>query len=205
MRRFSIALMAAVLTSAGAQAQDKDKNYETEFAGKMFAGAVGKDKNYACFVRSYDPDHLARHSLQKVKAMKLLVTGETDAESPRLGYSFRLGVNFRTRKGNFDSSGSCGSAGITDSPAHKTVLGCGVDCDGGGISIEMTPDNKATLVRLERIRIWQNNKPDDEGLDLSGGADDKIFRLDRAKLDQCKSLISDRKELAAMRSIENKK
>jgi hypothetical protein len=45
----------------------------------------------------------------------------------------------------------------------KMQFGCGVDCDGGGISIELNKDHKFTLVRLERIRIWRNNKPDDEG------------------------------------------
>jgi hypothetical protein len=34
---------------------------------------------------------------------------------------------------------------------------------------------------------------------LQGGADDKAFRLDRTGLNECASLIADRKELAAMR------
>jgi hypothetical protein len=56
------------------------------------------------------------------------------------------------------------------------------------------------LIRLERIRFWRNNKPDDEASDsLVAGADDKIFRLDRARLDECRSLVTNRKELAAMR------
>ena len=137
--------------------------------------------------------------------MKLLVTAEPNEETKKLGYSFRMGVNFRNRSGNFDSSGDCGVGGTSTGPTGKPSIGCSVDCDGGGIGVELTPDSKATLVRLERIRIWQNNKPDDEGLDLSGGADDKVFRLDRANLNQCRSLVTDRKELAAMRSIANKK
>ncbi len=35
---------------------------------------------------------------------------------------------------------------------------------------------------------------------FTGGEDDKIFRLDRTNLKECESLITDRKELAAMRS-----
>ena len=35
--------------------------------------------------------------------------------------------------------------------------------------------------------------------DVLKGVDDKVFRLDRTKLDECTSLIADRKELAAMR------
>jgi hypothetical protein len=192
---------------SAARADDEPRG-GAEFPGNLF-GALSKDKNYACFVRSYDSAHLARHKLQKVKAMKLLVTGEPFEEgSPGLSYSFRMGVSFVKRPGNFDSSGSCSRRALD--PADKgddrnAHLGCGVDCDGGGISVELKPDSSATLVRLERIRIWRNNQPEDEGLDLSGGADDKIFRLDRANLNQCRSLITDRKELAAIRSLANKK
>lgn len=198
-----LALVAAVAVSAlpvAAQAEDEPK-VDPQFPSKMFAGTVNKDKNYACFVRVYDSAHLRRHPLQKVKVMKLLVTAEAEEERPGLSYSFRMGVAFVKKPGNFDSSGSCG---FGESTPDKTVMGCGVDCDGGGITVELKPDNSATLVRLERIRIWQNNKPDEDGLDLSGGADDKVFRLDRAKLAQCSALIADRKELAAMRSLDKK-
>ena len=204
MRRSLVcsALLATSLLPAQMPAARADEARADAFAQQIFGSLPGKDKAYACFVRTYDPGHLVRHPLQKVKAMKLLVTGETDPETQKFGYSFRLGVAFRNRPGNFDSSGDCGIGGITESPAHKSVMGCSVDCDGGGISVEMTADNKSTLVRLERIRIWQNNQPDDEGLDLSGGADDRVFRVDRAKLDMCRSLITDRKELAAIRTLK---
>lgn len=202
MRTLFTVLMAGLALCSTVRADNEVKAKADVFAEQMFAAKPDKDKNYACFVRSYDPGHLTRHPLQKVKAMKLLVTGETNAETKNFGYSFRLAVNFRNRSGAFDSSGDCGVGGMTDSPADKTVMGCSVDCDGGGVTVEMTPDNKSALVRLDRIRIWQNNKPDDEGFSLSGGADDRVFRLDRARLDMCKSLITDRAELAAMRTLK---
>jgi hypothetical protein len=50
------------------------------------------------------------------------------------------------------------------------------------------------------VRIWQNNKPDDEAEDsLVTGADDRIFRLERTDARECGSLVTDRKELAAIR------
>ena len=61
-------------------------------------------------------------------------------------------------------------------------------------------DDKAALIRLERIRIWERNKPDDDASnDLVAGADDKIFRVDLAELRECAELVTDRKELAALR------
>ena len=198
------------LTAAGARAEpakeaikDQSKppvDVNTVFSKRLFAAEVAqKKKAYACFVRQYDAAHLAKHPLQKVNAMKLLVTGEILPEAEKLNYSFRLGVNFRKRPGNFDSSGACNHSEVSENPDGKEMLGCGVDCDGGGISIELPKGEKFTLVRLESIRIWRNNKPEEEGFELSGGADDKVFRLDRASLDQCKSLVTDRQELAAMR------
>lgn len=50
-------------------------------------------------------------------------------------------------------------------------------------------DDKSVLVRLERIRIWERNKAnDDASNDLVAGADDKIFRVDRADLRECAEL-----------------
>jgi hypothetical protein len=171
-----------------------------EFIRQLFAGPVAKNKTYACFVRQYDRDHLARHPLQKVSAMKLLVTAETVPETEGPSVSFRLGVRYRNKTGTYDSSGDCRHGGISAETNNEARLGCGVDCDGGHFDIGLTKDRNATLLRLERIRIWRDNKPDEDAEDeLVAGADDKVFRLDRAGLEECRSLVTDRKELAEMR------
>ena len=182
----------------GETSQEAGEAYFT----RVFAGNYGKqDKSYACFVRRYDADHLAKHNLQKVSAMLLLVTAEKDSDDKtQMSYSFRLGLKFRNRAGNFDSSGFCMRPSESKVAADKLHIHCSVDCDGGGISVEMSNNDKSTLIRLDSIRIWKNNKPEEEGFSLSGGADDRVFRLDRADNEQCKSLVSDRKELAAMRT-----
>ena len=163
----------------------------------MFAGPLGQ-KTYACFVRRYDAGHLAQHPKQKVSAMKLLVTAEDAPEDKTVNYSFRLGFKYRHRAGNFDSSGYCSHI-VAESSGGEIRLGCGVDCEGGGIEVAMK-DDKSALIRLERIRIWERNKPDDdESNDLVAGADDKIFRVDRTDLHECSELVTDRKELAALR------
>ena len=62
------------------------------------------------------------------------------------------------------------------------------------------------LVRLERMRIWQQSKPDEDvSNSLVAGKDDAIFRLDRAPLEECSSPITDRRELAAIRTVANRK
>jgi hypothetical protein len=182
---------------------------DADFAKRMFAGAVPKPKAYACFVRAYDAGHLAAHPLQKVSVMKLLVSAEkTDPKEDKvLEYSFRLGVSFRDRPGNFDSSGECGHAPTvrnpdTDPPAAAGIdFECDVDCDGGGVTVNLANSDASIIVKLpERIRIWKGKDPDEAAMSaLMAGADDKVFRLDRADPSQCAALVYDRKELAALR------
>ncbi len=64
----------------------------------------------------------------------------------------------------------------------------------------LSKDDKSTIIRLERIRTWNRNKPDQEAEGaLVAGADDKIFRVDRADAEECAELVTDRRELAAIR------
>ena len=192
---------AIVAASAGpgrAEQDGIDKAAADAFDGRMFAGPPGK-KAYACFVRRYDAGHLAQHPRQKVGAMQLLVSWEIPSDQQISNYSFRLGIKYRHRPGDFDSSGDCGHVAAADT-GQEIRLGCGVDCDGGGIEVALSKDDKSAIVRLERITVWQRNKPDDDAGDaLLAGAEDKMFRLDRAAPDQCAALVTDRKELAALR------
>ncbi|QQO19968.1 hypothetical protein JJB98_08630 [Bradyrhizobium diazoefficiens] len=197
------ALTLAALTSA-ARAEDGDDVREAgkaeaeTFNARMYAGTPGSEA-YACFVRRYDAEHLARHPKQKVAAMKLLISAEYDKEDKQLHNSFRLGFRYRHRSSDFDSSGSCSHTVFTKN-GDEVRLGCGVDCEGGGIGVALSKDDKSAIVRLARIRVWQNNKPDDDAEEsLVSGADDRIFRLDRTDNGECASLVADRKELAALR------
>lgn len=195
-------VLAAFIGAARAEeANDIHEASQTEaetFNARMYAGPPGS-KAYACFVRRYDAEHLARHPRQKVASMKLLVSAETDTEDKQLHNSFRLGFKYRHRSGDFDSSGSCHHV-MYVKDGNEVRLGCGVDCEGGGIDVALSKENKSAIVRLARVRVWQNNKPDDEAeRSLVAGADDGIFRLDRTDTSECASLVTDRKELAALR------
>jgi hypothetical protein len=195
-------VLAALVGAARAEEADDireaTKVESDNFNARMYAGPPAGTA-YACFVRRYDAEHLARHPKQKVAAMKLLVSAEMDKEDKQLHNSFRLGFRYRHRSGDFDSSGSCNHAVFTKN-GDEVRLGCGVDCEGGGIGVALSKDDGSAIVRLERVRVWQNNKPDDDAeQSLVGGADDRIFRLDRTDNKECASLVTDRKELAALR------
>ncbi len=176
----ALAISAAEITLGHAEEDDIDKAKAAAFDVQMFTRPPGT-KAYACFVRRYDPDHLARHPLQKVRMMKLLVTAEIpqdeETKDKTTNYSFRLGLKYRHRSGDFDSSGSCNHF-VPEDQGNEIRLGCGVDCDGGGLNVAMSKDMSDELV---------------------GGADDKVFRLERADPRECASLVTDRKELAELR------
>lgn len=198
-----VAVILAALSGPGhaAEADDIRETGKAEveaFNARMYAGPPA-DKAYACFVRRYDAEHLARHPKQKVASMKLLVSAEYDKEDKQLHNSFRLGFKYRHRSGDFDSSGSCSHV-VFAKDGNDVRLGCGVDCEGGGIGVALSKESKSAIVRLARVRVWQNNKPDDDAEEsLVAGADDKTFRLDRTDNSECASLVTDRKELAALR------
>ncbi|KJC48905.1 hypothetical protein [Bradyrhizobium sp. LTSP857] len=196
-----LALAAFIGAARAEEADDIREASKAEaetFNARMYAGTPG-NKAYACFVRRYDAEHLARHPKQKVASMKLLVSAEVDEEDKQLHNSFRLGFRYRHRSGDFDSSGSCHHV-IFVKDGNETRLGCGVDCEGGGIGVALSKDDKSAIVRLASVRVWLHNKPDDEAeRSLVAGPDDGIFRLDRADNSECAALVTDRKELAALR------
>jgi hypothetical protein len=198
MRIRLIAAFAMIATLAAGSASAAEPDTQA-FAKRLFAHDVAaKRKTYACFARRYDAAHLAQHRQQKVKAMKLLVSAEIVPEDKQPNYSFQLAIKFRDRKGDFETGGGCGHPSASEETPDKLHLGCGVDCDGGGIAIELANGDKSTLVHIDQVAIWNKDKPDDERAGFDGGADDKVFRLDRVDLDECKSLIGETEDVAAM-------
>ncbi|AMN44890.1 hypothetical protein [Rhodoplanes sp. Z2-YC6860] len=210
-RRWMAVMAASVLLTAASQVVRAEETKaqpkpDEAFANKLYATDVTQQKKtFACFVREYDRNHLARHHAQKVTAMKLLVTAERDPEDGVLNHSFSLGVKLRNRPENFSSGGGCGHAKMSEGENGQEHLGCNVDCEGGGVDVELSADAKSTIVRVGSVRIWNYKKPSEEGFYLEGGADDRVFRLDRAPLEMCKSLAEDRDELAEMMAQAKKR
>ncbi|MCP3402514.1 hypothetical protein [Bradyrhizobium sp. CCGB20] len=195
-----LALVAFIGVARAEEADDIREASKAEaetFNARMYAGPPGS-KAYACFVRRYDAAHLARHPKQKVASMKLLVSGETYEADMQLHNSFRIGFQYRHRTGDFDSSGSCHHTVLTKD-GSEVRLGCGVDCEGGGLGIALSKDDKSAIVRLESIRVWLHKATEADDQALVAGSDDGIFRLERTDNSECAALAYDRKELAVLR------
>jgi hypothetical protein len=194
-------LVAASLTFLASVCAALAGDDTDDFARRLLAVKAVEQKSYACFVRTYDASHLAKHPRQKVGEMKLMVAAEPLPEDSGLSYSFRLSVKLRHHKGDFVSSGDCGHAEVSKIKREGIRISCGGDCGGGGMTIGLAADDKSLLVKLDEIAIWRADKPDDEStqLELRGGADDRVFRLDRVSNEICAPLAREGEELAALR------
>jgi hypothetical protein len=68
-------------------------------------------------------------------------------------------------------------------------ISCVVDCDGGSVALDKMPPAGSLIVRLNDNGIRMFHDCDDEqGILVSAGADDKVFRLDKTAIDACKAL-----------------
>lgn len=203
MRFNAFALVTALLLAVPVPGRAGDAvqpEQSAQYAKRLFAAPLAaKGKSFVCFSRRYDAAHLAQHPGQKVTRMTLLVSAEMVPEDSAPAYSFAVGLNYRDRKGDFETSGSCGHPVASEVSADKLQLACGVDCDGGGLSVEMTNADKSVIVRIEHMSIWKSGASDeDERTGFGAGPDDHVFRLDRVDVQQCRPLMNDEDKAASM-------
>jgi hypothetical protein len=203
MKRAGITLTLAVLaigSAFGPASAADDGDMITRLMGKP----PGPKKVYACFSRVYSADQLAAHPDQKATSMKVLVQMENDKETKQPGFHFTIGLIKRASKTLQTAWGDCGQVrdGKEDGPV--TRLGCGVECDGGGLGIAMGEDNKSIRVSISRIRVQPKGmSPEEGGGDFTGDGDDDLqFQLDRTATADCANLLDDRKEAAALRRMK---
>ena len=144
-----------------------------------------------CFARTYDARHLRAHAKQKVTALLFQIRyyrHEPDQYYPQgqRNYYFDMAAKVKGRSKTLYTSGEC--------VPHENGIGCGVDCDGGGVAIKRDDKSGGLLVSFpearSRIRMKIGCDGDDEEntVDLTPGVDDKIFRLDTADLRACRAL-----------------
>ena len=152
---------------------------------KIFGRDPGDRAAHACFIRRYTNAHLKSHPDQNVTTM-LAYVGKQEG-SDRY-YSISLQVNFRQLNKPFQISGSCSEN------AETGALGCGVECDGGSLSVRVKDDQSILVDIPESVRLFDPaaaGDMDDLPTGARFGSDDKLFRLDRTALSDCVPVIYD--------------
>jgi hypothetical protein len=147
--------------------------------------------NKICFTRVYDAAHLQQHPKQKVRELALQVSVEHIKEDNLFRYNFGLSAKMKGQAKTLQTSGEC-------SPAAGRRIFCGVECDGGGVNIEQAgPENLMVYLAEDgkpgRIRMAPCGESDEENaVELTSGADDKVFRLSKAPASACRAMGSKR-------------
>lgn len=149
-----------------------------------------------CLGRRYGQEHLNEHPKQNVTELLLSIRyrplSEEDAvleatddggiDKRRFIYDFTLAAKVRDQKDTLYASGDCSSA---------EGIGCGVDCDGGGLALAPTGGDGTVMMHLERIRMTLGCLEGPHQVDLQGGEDDKTFRLEPTPVAACKEMQAD--------------
>jgi hypothetical protein len=185
--RFPLAL--AILAASGGVAAAASAGDAT-----VFGTVPANGKLYACYTRSYDKAHLASHPKQNARDMALFVNA-VDEDGQQ--YGLAIGVHFRKSPRLFEVYGGC-----SQSDDGKGTLHCGVECDGGQIDVSVKDETSVLVSIPDGARTWDPESGDDAPDNLHFGADDKLFRLDRADLKDCLGIIADEEvkaEIAAMK------
>jgi hypothetical protein len=135
-----------------------------------------------CFVRDYDKSHLARHPNQLITNVKLAIRSPKGASPYR--HEFALQVQMRGKDKILKTEGMCKEEGALK-------LHCFVECDGGGVDLSVKEDS--VMMYLDRIRMASCGKDINDvekAEEISGGLDDREFRIDRAGIGMCSNMDS---------------
>jgi hypothetical protein len=210
----AIAMAAMTHAMSGSAEEGKSPEHNAAFSGRVLGSDANRHDASACFIRSYDAVHLAQHPDQKVTRILVLLKREGESSEEDVSrWRFRFGVNLRRDPASYRTGGDCGPARIETEPGDmkgKLVLGCGVDCEGGGITVEPGVQKETIRVHLSSIRISRpeggasskpapNAEPDDPDTGrLEGGRDDRLFLLRRTKITDCLALAYDDEDREAL-------
>ncbi|MBA3446196.1 MAG: hypothetical protein H0T56_01050 [Pseudaminobacter sp.] len=141
----------------------------------------------ACFARSYDDAHLKKHPQQKVTEIQFRLTYyqyEPDEFWPKgqRSYYFQVLAKLRGQEETLNVIGDCMNS---DLPG---TLFCGVDDDGGGVTVKRTAKADEILLGLEatgRLRMSVGSDDGEGGFVLEPGEDDKSFLLSETNQESC--------------------
>ena len=142
----------------------------------------------ACWRRVYSAKHLAAHPRQKVTRLtfSLRVTGYDAGgnfvfKNPdHIFYNFAFSLKRRGEKRALTTAGDC---------LGEKTADCVVDCDGGKVMIDKLPSRDGLSISLDVNGIAFGGDCDTTtGTWVKPDADDKVFHLDPAPEEACKTL-----------------
>lgn len=138
---------------------------------------------HICYARTYSADHLKQHPKQTVTeiAFRLAYYRHEPDEFYQQGqrnYYFAMLAKRRGSSRTLTAMGECGPNGDR--------IGCGVECDGGGVSVSRRSGDRILVSLGENGRIRMSEGCDEgDAVDLESGEDDREFLLSRVEDAAC--------------------
>lgn len=146
------------------------------------AGAQSRAGAELCLLREYDPAHLAAHPRQRVAAMLVWMT---PPDPRRPGQEARIAIRFRGE--------SAWRRGTTECRIQGGRQSCGVECDGGGFTLEAGARPGEARLRPERHGLELRDSCDGAELAepprLNPDPDDRLFVLRSAPRETCAAVF----------------
>ena len=192
--------ITVALVVFGANSASAQTDLQPGFDTRLLALAPAVDKAENCFLRRYDRSHLKAHPRQRVESVGLCIDverilPEEKADPIRYRYNFSFAAKIKGRAKPATTGGECGYAYVSAAeqpPRIGQAIQCGVDCDGGGITVEARKGGAELLVRLDRIRVsggCGGDGDESKAFDLTGGADDKVFLMPKVNRAAYRSFV----------------
>lgn len=173
MRLISVAFLVSIL-AAPAMAGDLA-------AENLFGRDPGKNAAYACFSRVFDTAWFKAHPEQNVAKMTVFVARRNGDDT--VWHSGNMEIHFRDSAATYHVTADCSGEG--------DVLGCGVDCDGGGYKMAVISKSELGISVDSYLRYYDiADKPSGEKTSGFKAGDTKLV-LQRTDLRDCLSLIAD--------------
>jgi hypothetical protein len=173
MRMASIALLAS-LFAAPAVAGDLA-------AEKLFGRDPGNAAAHACFSKTFDDAWLKAHPHQNVAGMMVYVARRYVDDT--VWHSGTMQLHFRDSTSTFHATAECGLDG--------NVLGCSIDCDGGGYQMTVVSKSELGVAVDGRLRYYDISEAPTDARTVGFRDGDKNFSLLRTDLRDCLPLVAD--------------
>lgn len=171
-----IALIALMVSTLSAPVLAGDLGTEN-----LYGRDPGNSAAYACFTKTFDAAWLQAHPDQNVAKLTVFVARRTGEDM--VWHGGNLEINFRDSAATYQVTADCSGEG--------GVLGCGVDCDGGGY--QMTAISKSTLgITFDGyLRYYDISDSPVDAKTAGFQAGDKNLVVERTELQNCVPLIAD--------------
>lgn len=138
-----------------------------------------------CLVRHYSAGDLAAHPKQNVNDLLVYVGKRQGVHDGYIYYNVNAQLRFRDSKQNFTFSADCGRQAGEIAP-----IGCGIDCEGGGLNVALNADKTVALTITSSIRLNASDSASPQ--DTAGfKSEDVRFVLRQTSLGECIPVIHD--------------